>query len=306
MTTAVSTSAAPHPRNPPAASVTLLGMGAIGTLMAWHWRSQRLFCLSRSQQGCERRIQDQQGANHTLLLPHWDHAPTDWLVITTKAADTLNALRPLQPDLPRINNILLLQNGMGQQQQVAEWLSQFSQAPQLWVGISTEGAYRPSQQQVIWAGCGETCIGRWSEQGRIPAPALPNTRSVSDIHTRMRAKLAINAVINPMTAVLQCRNGELLSNADYSRQMTLLADEIQWLYQQLGWSLDFSLAQRAAEVAQATANNRSSSLQDVLNQRPTELNYITGFLLQQAQKHQLSLSHSEYWLQQLGERSRNE
>jgi 2-dehydropantoate 2-reductase len=300
------TEASPPSSDSTRQTIAILGMGAIGTLMAWHWRTQDLFCITRGGHSCERFFEDRQGNQHTLSLPHWSHSPLDWLVITTKAASTLSALRPLHAWLPRINNILLLQNGMGQQQQVADWLNQFRQAPQLWVGISTEGAYRSSPQQVVWAGSGETCIGPWSEAADSTTRILPNTQPVSDIHTRMRAKLAINAVINPMTAALQCRNGELVSNDQYFQQMTRLADEIQWLYQQLEWPLDFSLAQRAADVAQATANNRSSSLQDVLSQRPTELNYITGFLLQQARQHQLSLPHSEHWLQQLGERSHNE
>jgi len=140
------TEASPPSSDSTRQTIAILGMGAIGTLMAWHWRTQDLFCITRTGHDCERLLEDQQGNQHTLSLPHWSHGPLDWLIITTKAASTLSALRPLQPWLPRINNILLLQNGMGQQQQVADWLNQFRQAPQLWVGISTEGAYRSSPQ----------------------------------------------------------------------------------------------------------------------------------------------------------------
>jgi 2-dehydropantoate 2-reductase len=37
-----------------------------------------------------------------------------------------------------------------------------------------------------------------------------------------------------------------------------------------------------AGVIAGTANNRSSMLQDVMNARQTEIDYITGFLLQEA------------------------
>ena len=284
-------------------SIAILGMGAIGTLLAFHWRQSPPLCISRNGEGCQRQLIDLQQQAHPLQLNNWQQQPLEWLVVTTKASDTLNALKPLQPRLQRIKRILLLQNGMGQQQQVSEWLAEqplSSKSPELWAGISTEGAYRQDQEKVIYAGAGETFIGCWYSQQQPDYP-LPGVTQVSDIQQRIRAKLAINAVINPLTAIFRCRNGELVDNPQYRIELEKLAEETQKLFAKLGWPLPFDLKQRAAEVACATGNNQSSTLQDVLNQRPTELAYISGFLWQQARQQRLELPVTEQLLKQLKE-----
>jgi len=283
-------------------SIAILGLGAIGTLLAFHWRNHSPFCISRNRDNCQRQITDLQQQSHQLQLEYWDHQSVDWLVVTTKASDTLAALKPLQTKLHVVKRVLLLQNGMGQQQEVADWLSQQPQSPELWAGISTEGAYRSNPEQVVYAGAGETVIGRWnSDQKKQPDSQLNNTQIVSDIRQRITAKLAINAVINPLTAIHRCRNGELVTNPEYHQQLQKLAVETQQFFQKQGWLLPFDLKQRAAEVATATGNNRSSTLQDVLNHQPTELAYINGYLWRLAQQQQYPLPITRQILEELGE-----
>ena len=287
-------------------SIAIVGMGAIGTLLAYHWRDLDPFCVNRDQTPCHRQLTTTNHRQHTLDLPAWpvnqhQQHPLEWLVITTKASDTLTALEPLKPAMISVKRILLLQNGMGQQQQVADWLGTQEQVPELWAGISTEGAYRRGDKEVVHAGHGETVIGCWFDHHKSTTTDVtpPAVNEVSDIQQRIRAKLAINAVINPLTAVLRCRNGELVERPAYREKLEQLAQETQTFVERCGWQLPFDLKHRAAEVAQATAANQSSTLQDVLNQRPTELAYINGFLLQQAQPGDLPLTRQ--LMQQLGE-----
>ena len=117
----------------------------------------------------------------------------------------------------------------------------------------------------------------------------------------MREKLAVNAVINPLTAVLRCHNGELVSNPLYLPQLQALAAEVADLYQQLHWPLSQNLSERVQQVAQATAANRSSTLQDILAARPTELVFICGYLQQQAQSLGLTLPLTARLMRQLSD-----
>lgn len=263
--------------------IAILGLGAIGTLMAWHWRSCSPYSISRAGNGEERQITDLQQQQHQLTLPEWQNQPLQWLVITTKAADTLAALTPVRDKLHLVENILLLQNGMGQQKQIDDWLhSANSHQPELWVGTSTEGAYRDSRQHIIYAGNGETLIAPWHATAPVTTSALIKTSIVGDIHQRLFDKLAINAVINPLTGSLRCRNGELVSNSAFLAQLNALADEVSAFFQHQNWPLSFNLRDKAQQVATATANNQSSTLQDVIQRRKTELEFICGFLLEQA------------------------
>ena len=289
-------------------SIGLLGTGAIGSLMAMHWSQQTLYCLPKTRgAGASLRVQDLNGNLHSLTLPCWQGEALDWLVITTKAADTLPALQSWADYLPGVQRILLLQNGMGQQQACADWLAANGLSCELWAAISTEGAYRilPDNQTdddlplTVYAGAGTTVAGRWpgtpaaGEEPELP----PGIERQSDILPPMRAKLAINAVINPLTAVLHCQNGELVSNPLFLPQLQALALEIDGLYQQLGWALSEPLPQKALMVAQATAANYSSSYQDVAAGRPTELDYICGYLLDCASRQQLELPLTRQLLQ---------
>lgn len=272
-------------------SIGILGLGALGTLMAWHWRDHECVAISRDGKPVFRRLMADNQPNE-LQLDHWQQQTLDWLVITTKAADSLPALTPLAEHLHRIKRIVLLQNGMGQQEAVANWLSTQSNTPELWLASSTEGAYRQHLDEVVYAGKGQTVIGHYQggvDQGSHYLP--PNTVYVPDMLDRLRHKLAINAVINPLTALYRCNNGELVTNRDYHEHLQALALEIAGLYSLLNWSLPWDLVAQAEQVAIATAANQSSTLQDVLQQRPTELPYINGYLLAQAEQHGYALPH---------------
>lgn len=290
-------------------TIGILGLGAIGTLMAAHWQGQQLYALSRNRQEQRCQIEDN-GQMSRFTLPPWQGQKLHWLVITTKAAATINALQPWQLWLDRVDNLLLLQNGMGQHEQLAEWLNQqtLPASPHIWAGISTEGAWRRDNGSVVRAGRGEVLIGPMPHlphsthpadgdtNTALTATAPPQTRIVDDIRLHQRQKLAINAVINPLTAKLRCCNGELVSNPDYQPLFLQLCQEISHLYQQLNWPLGFDLTERATTVAIATAANRSSTLQDHLAGRPDELDWISGYLLRAAHNAGLVLPLSQQLL----------
>ena len=290
-------------------TVGILGMGAIGTLMAWHWRdlltSQRLYALKPEADVITRQFSQLDGSVDVIELPIWSPQndplcpELDWLVVTTKATHTLAALKPWSACLSTVKRILLLQNGMGQQQEVEQWLAQQQLSCEVWLGISTEGAFRPKPQQVVYAGAGSTWIGPASEHS-IPPESLPGQlQLVTDIHQRQREKLAINAVINPLTGQLRCRNGELVTNMEYRQQLIQLAEEVQTLYDRMGWTLAMPLVERSQQVAEATGHNRSSTLQDILAGRPTELAYICGYLLAVARAEELPMPLTEHLFQAL-------
>ena len=290
------TSASHSVSDPAPLRIALLGTGSLGTLMAWHWQHEQLWVIRRDY---SRPLILQHDQRDTLTLPRWDGSDLDWLVLTTKAADALPALQTLAPRLAAVKRILLLQNGMGQQDQVGDWLQQTGLPCGLWAGTSTEGAFTDDEGIVHYAGQGQTWAGPWMSEStgkadtdsdvRLP----PGVQTDPDIRSRLRAKLAINACINPLTAIYRCRNGELLTNPQYHAHFQRLAAEVQQLTRELGWQLPFDVAQQAAQIAAATARNQSSTLQDILRHRPTELAYITEYLLKEAAAHGLSAPVSE-------------
>lgn len=303
----------PGMTTPNALRIGLLGLGAVGTVMAWRWRQCTLFALGREPAQTRTLTLDTlDGQREQFNLPAWDGSPLDWLVITTKAGDTLTALQPWLPYLTGVKRLLLLQNGMGQHEAVAAWLQQQALPCELWAGVSTEGAYRlhdNGQMRVVHAGAGATQAGPLMPDLKcepvpelIPEPIaeLPPAVTLSaDIRQPMREKLAINAIINPLTGLLRCANGELVDNPAYQLRLLALADEIAGLYQALSWPLSTPLRQRAIAVATATGANRSSTLQDILAGRATELPWICGYLLHCAEDIQYPLPLTQAMYEQL-------
>lgn len=274
-------------------NIAILGIGAIGSVMAWRLQQaqHQVFAADKARQ-----IFLQQGiTQHTLQLPKWSQQTLDWLIICTKAGQTLDAIQKISDKHRQIKQILCVQNGLGQHQALAK---QIAHTP-IWAGVSTEGAYRTTEQQVCYAAQGQTLVGVLAKPALSDAKRLPKPFILAEnIELVMLNKLAVNAVINPLTAYFQCTNGELLS-AQYKKHFVQLCHEIQTLYQALNLPAIEPFIQRVAQIAKQTKHNRSSSLQDVLAGRTTELAYISGYLLKRAQDINHPMPLTEFYLQQL-------
>jgi 2-dehydropantoate 2-reductase len=107
------------------------------------------------------------------------------------------------------------------------------------------------------------------------------TQLVKNADSLIWGKLAVNAGINPLTALLQVPNGFLLENDDARWLMSRAAAEVSAVAQALEIPLPYAdAAKRAAQVAQATAANYSSMAQDTARGVPTEIEAICGAVVQ--------------------------
>jgi 2-dehydropantoate 2-reductase len=103
------------------------------------------------------------------------------------------------------------------------------------------------------------------------------TTLINNPESLMWGKLAINAAINPLTALLEVPNGVLVEHETLRQIMAGAASEVAEVAAAQGIDLPFTdAAGQAAKVSQATAGNRSSMLQDVSRAAPTEIDAISG------------------------------
>ena len=113
-------------------------------------------------------------------------------------------------------------------------------------------------------------------------PPLLNIAWHADIRTPMWHKLAINSVINALTAIYQCANGELINHPQGRPRLQQLCIETQDVMSRVGIEpLGQGLLNSALRVLQQTALNKSSMLQDCQAGRPTEVEAINGYIIQQ-------------------------
>lgn len=111
---------------------------------------------------------------------------------------------------------------------------------------------------------------------------------VEDAQSLVWGKLVVNAAINPLTALLRVRNGELLERPSAREWMGRLATETAQTAGAEKIILPFDdPVFFAEEVARKTSANHSSMLQDVLRNAPTEIDAICGAVVRAAQKHNI-------------------
>lgn len=227
-----------------------------------------------------------------------DHTPIERLLLACKAYDAEAAIGALAPRLGAQADLVLLQNGLGSQEGVANRVAQ----ARCIFASSTEGAFREDDWRVVFAGHGYTWLGDvrhpqpppWLEE--LEQAGIPHEWS-ADILTRLWRKLALNCAINPLTVLYECRNGGLL---DHHCEVATLCLELTELLEHCGQPAAAEQLQGEVErVIQATAANYSSMYQDVDNGRRTEISYLLGYACAAAARHRLVLPHLEQLQQRL-------
>ncbi len=271
----------------------ILGAGAIGCLFASKLQAAGLpvTLITREQPAAAQgrvSVESATGITHSpvRLVGSRDPGPIDLLVVTTKAAQLVEALSRVAGRLSAGAQVVLAANGLGYLEQAQAVAGNC----QLFTCTTTEGAYRTGSLRIHHAGSGTTLFGR---PGGGPAAHWFSDWATTSlqcewldpIEPALWHKLAINCAINPLTALAGCRNGELLSQPALREQLEALCDEIA----AVSLAADFpgtarSIHHDARQVASATAANRSSMLQDRLAGRATEIDYITGHLLREARR----------------------
>lgn len=141
-------------------------------------------------------------------------------------------------------------------------------------------------------------------------------RPYSDLQVLLRRKLAVNAVVNPLTSLLGCPNGDLLEQPNFAGILRDICDEASavfsaqlrhetevWLQEmrQQGHVphedpeplhpealSSLSLQQEVRRVIDITKGNISSTLQDIRRGRETEIDYLNGYLRDAGKSHGVS------------------
>jgi len=212
-------------------------------------------------------------------------AGTKYALVLVKAWQTERAARQLAGCLASDGLAVTLQNGLGNRETLIQSLG----ADRVALGVTTAGATLLGPGLVKAGGEGPISIERNPALGPLEE-ALRSARFeihiVDDARALIWGKLVINSAINPLTALLRVKNGELLERPAARAVLGQLARETARVAAAENVTLPFDDPVAAAEdVARRTALNQSSMLQDILREAPTEIDAICGAVVKTAQKH---------------------
>jgi 2-dehydropantoate 2-reductase len=206
----------------------------------------------------------------------------DLALVTVKAFDTTSAARALANcDL---DTVCSLQNGLGNEERLATHLDG------VLAGTCTYGARFVEPGRVDCTGIGEIVLGapdggdsaRAEQVGRALRSAGIETIVTDDMPRRLWTKLAINAGINPTTALARVENGAL-ADEPLAGIASEAARETAHVAREQGIDLGDEAAVAALDaVVEATAANTSSMLQDIDAGRRTEIDAINGAVVDRA------------------------
>lgn len=217
---------------------------------------------------------------------HWQDI--DLLILPVKFYQLAPLIEQLHASLPKTLALLLLQNGLGGDALLS---AAFPDNP-LFLASTTDAIVRLTPQQIRIHARGELIVGSHKQTESTPAlqtliESHPKAKWDANILTYLYRKLAVNAVINPLSAKYRCRNGDI---TQYPMLVEGLKQEVFTLYRAMSLGIDSSeLNGYIDSVISLTANNYSSMYQDVINQRPTEIDSILGVLLSKAAAHKVRL-----------------
>lgn len=281
--------------------ITIIGSGAMASMLGaklnplgkvilvGHWPEQ----VASLQQGS---LLVEEANDRYLVKLHITNNPAglaraDLVLILVKSHQTAAAAQMAGPLVADQGLVLTLQNGLGNKEALTAVLGPNKVA----AGITSAGAAMVAPGHVRIAGSGQTFLAlNTGQASRLEKVAdlfqqagLP-TALTENPDRLIWGKLAVNAGINPLTAILGKPNGYLTENEIACALMKRAAYEVTAVAAALGITpLVADAGEQALQVAAATAGNRSSMLQDIDRGAPTEIEAICGAVVNHGRLHHI-------------------
>jgi len=280
--------------------IVIVGPGAMGCLFAYYLSKckEEIWILDKDKE--RSAIINQTGIIVKGVSGDWqgrvrvsadakEIGLADLIIICVKSYDTKDAIISAKGLVGDKTNVLTLQNGIGNIEIIAEVVGDH----RVIGGVTNEGATLLDRGSIRHAGRGETVIGR--PDAKIPVEMRfireifkkcgLETRISRDIKGLLWSKLIINVGINALTAITRLNNGRLVEFEGTRRILREAVTEATRIAKRKWVKLiyDDPLAKVEA-VCEATSGNASSMLQDVLRKKRTEIDFINGFIVRQAQE----------------------
>ncbi len=213
----------------------------------------------------------------------------DVVVVLVKAHQSARVASHAWRALASDAAVLSLQNGLGAREALCA--APASDAARIAVGVATVGARLNAPAVVEVGGDARVVIERVACATAVLEALVERLRAagveaacVANVRPHVWRKLIANCAINALGALHGVPNGALLERADLRADFEAAAREAGAVARALGVDPGADPVELAVAVARATADNRSSMLQDVERGAPTEIEALHGAVLREARR----------------------
>ena len=213
--------------------------------------------------------------------------PSDLVLVFVKSTVTEVAVSQSRALFGPHTVALTLQNGLGNVEKMASVLDK----SQIIAGITAQGSTLLGPGEIRHAGTGGTFIGELDGTISPRIQAVAEAFNRSGIETQITdnvpgliwGKLLVNVGINALTGLTGLKNGQLLDFPETEELLEMAVQEGFRIAQARGIQIPYAdPVSHTKEIARATAGNRSSMLQDVMNRKKTEIGMINGAIVREA------------------------
>ena len=292
-------------------NIVIVGQGAIGLL--WYHQlvenkknNVTLLCSKRLKEASAQtyftNTENQTRETPLALVTDNDIHQAELILVCVKSYHLASALIPISEQINPCAALVFCHNGM------VDLKSLPSLTQPCYTLLTTHGAKIIKPFHVQHTGVGHNDLGLVSgniavehenSMMSILEQALPSLALSDDIKKKQWQKLAINSVINPITALDNINNGEVV-NEKYIVLIDQLLKEIILVatYENVVFNFQ-ELKAKVLNVALMTAKNCSSMRSDILQQRRTEIDYINGYIVSLSKKAGIAVPENERLLQEV-------
>jgi 2-dehydropantoate 2-reductase len=276
----------------------VIGPGAMGCLFAARLKTagHEVVLLDHDEERA-RRISEQGLIVTGVSGDYKVHIPTiaepapfrpDFVLICVKSNNTIEAGEAAFCFAGPDAMVVTLQNGLGN----IETLAAIFGPEKVLGGVTAHGATLLGAGTVRHAGEGETVIGPGERGGSATHTFVSSlnsagfeTRLVDSVEELIWGKLIVNVGINALTAIVRIRNGRIATTHGTRQVMENAVGEAVSVAKAKGIRLPYEEPfDRVVAVCEATKDNVSSMLQDVLKGKRTEIEMINGAIAREGER----------------------
>jgi len=218
--------------------------------------------------------------------------PADLVIVFAKATATATVAAAAAATIGPSTLLLTLQNGLGN----VEELSAHAPASRLLAGTTTLGTELVGPGHIRALGSGETVLGPVTPPGAAAADLVGSALAEAGLSTRVTAdalpviwaKVAFNCVMNSLCAIASIPVSALAEYDGFDALALSILHEIEAVARAEGVTVDPAAALRLMKAQfdpSASGDHLASTLQDLMNGRPTEIAHLNGAIAARAAKH---------------------
>jgi 2-dehydropantoate 2-reductase len=202
------------------------------------------------------------------------------ILFCVKSGGTEAAGVSMKPFLLPGCTVLCLQNGVDNAQRLSRVLERDAVPVAVYVALDMAGP-----GHVVHHGRGELIMGpspgsQRAAQAFIEAH-IP-TGVTSKVMDALWAKLTVNCAYNALSALTQLTYGELITRPGIEETLRSIVEECRAVATTAGFTLPAEIWHDVLEIARSMPHQRSSTAQDVARSRRSEIDFINGYVVRQA------------------------